>query len=225
MDIIYVEDKTIKNDNINVIKSEFVKDDFMPYILKYRHNDCLTAPLNILIKNIPLSNRRFGAYQLSDKSAMLPIDHELDNYKTLEILIKSIRKCVIDKIAQHIKIDNAEEICTKKIYIEMMHKNKICKISKLGSDICKKVEIKTIDEFNMLLKDYRFNNKSSFYMTNLIISFRCYLYRRDEKICASFTPYTKLIEMYNASKNKAFSSLTEINQNIKIVDLDNVLVL
>ena len=67
----------------------------------------------------------------------------------------------------------------------MMRKGKLCKIVKLGSRTENHVntEIQSIGEFNNLLKDYRHNkiNTSSCYKANVVVSFRCSVYRKENK--------------------------------------------
>jgi hypothetical protein len=227
MDIIYVNKEEFINDNIRIVQTD-KKDNIHFYSINYQYDDKLLSYLNILINSLPLCNKRYGAYQYSDKSAHLPLNTETDVYMSVMSFIQKIRDYVIDKIMINYTGDHVfdpeyiSSLKTKKIKIEIMHKGKLCKIRKLVPKNDKYESIKTINDFNKLMKDYKYNNDSgSHYIGNLIISFRCYVYKRDDKLSISFTPYLKLVEMIF---NKA-NIISQIDQCDKIAGLNNILVI
>ena len=153
MDIIYVNKEEFINDNIRIVQTD-KKDNIHFYSINYQYDDKLLSYLNILINSLPLCNKRYGAYQYSDKSAHLPLNTETDVYMSVMSFIQKIRDYVIDKIMINYTGDHVfdpeyiSSLKAKKIKIEIMHKGKLCKIRKLVPKNDKYESIKTINDIN-----------------------------------------------------------------------------
>lgn len=254
-DIVYIDANSVDHTSM-MIKNKQVNDTRF-YDIMYRYGqssldrtiDESFGYMSILIKNLKLCQKRYGAITFGNMNYFLPLDNQTDEYRDLEDMIKGIRNVIITHIVdQNIPFldkEHAEELRNKKVSLEMVHKGRMCKIMKLGtkSEEHINVRIKTVDEFNSLLKDYRYNkiNSDSFYRADVVVSFRCSVYKRNNKkfimdkdgieqlnpktdpynMVISFTPYLKLVVMrYNKAR-----CVPVINTENKVVPLDNVLVL
>lgn len=251
--IIYVDSNNICNNDVKIkIGQYFSEHNVQFYDIDYcygnKSQDQLEESMNILCKDIMLCQKRYGAY-IYDNNCNIPLNTLDDVYHHLGDVIRMIRNNAIDYIvAQDIPmmdLEDAQKLREKRIDIEMMRKGKLCKIVKLGSKTENHVNthVRSIEEFNNLLKDYRHNriNTDSHYRADLIISFRCSVYRRENKkyiideegndvlnpktdpynMIISFVPYLKLVEM---RYNRAWC-IPMINTDDKVVALDKVLVL
>ena len=157
----------------------------------------------------------------------------MGEYSEINKIVRSIREKVIETIRTNLRIHDIEALDHDNGYldIEMMRHGKMCKVIKLGSKSENNIntEIKTIEKFNELLTDYRYNKCStdSYYKIDVIVSFRCCVYRYDKKDSTgfvqriSFIPNAKLIEM---RYNKA-NCVSMIDLDDKVMMTDNVLVL
>jgi hypothetical protein len=252
--IMYLDTSDICYEKIKIKIGQYLHDhNIQFYNIMYHYNnishDRLEKSLNILCKDLTLCQKRYGAYvcggDTCTSTCNLPLVIEDESFQFLECIIRMIRSVIIDHIlAQNIPMMNhehAENLRGKRVYLEMMRKGKLCKIVKLGSRTENHVntEIQSIGEFNNLLKDYRHNkiNTSSCYKANVVVSFRCSVYRKENKkyiidkegnpkidphsMMISFAPYLKLVEM---RYNRAVCA-PMINTDNKVVALDNVLVL
>jgi hypothetical protein len=203
--------------------------------------DPLLNNMVILCKDVALSQNRRGAHVYQKKTCNLPLNKKLGMFDELEDKIRTIRSLVIDFILkQNVpNLDNnyADELREKRVNIEMMRKGKLCKIIKLGSKSENNIntKIETIDQFNELMADPKFNkyNSDFYYKADIFIAFRCCVYspkynntdtidtiNKNNDMRISFTPYIKLMIM---RYNKA-SCVTIIDTADKII-ADNVLVL
>ena len=187
----------------------------------------LIDKLNLFCNGIGLNQNRRGVRINSYNSCNLPLNRYKDPYDKLNSVMKGIRDYVVKyMITQNNNIEAMRAMETKEsnIYIQMMNRGQMCKIIKLGSksENNLNIDVPSIEEFNALLTDYRYNKKNSdsYYKTDLIISFKSCVYGDpDKKI--SFKPYVKIMEMHY---NKA-SCIPEINLEDLIIMTDNVLVL
>lgn len=252
--IMYVDAHSISHDAIKITKGQQLTEHGVQfYDISYSYGDQsqnqLEESMNILCKDLMMCQKRYGAYIYSDNSCSLPLNTQSDSFHSLDDAIRTIRSTVIDHILKQnipmLDVEHAQMLRDKRIDLEMMRKGKLCKIVKLGSKTENHVntQIRSIEEFNNLLKDYKYNkiNTDSFYKADVVIAFRCSVYRRDNEkyivdeegdeilnpktdpynMVISFVPYLKLVEM---RYNRAWC-VPMINTDNKIVALDNVLVL
>jgi hypothetical protein len=255
--IMYIGADNMCRENIKVLQGHMSKNNIRYYDIRYMYGDMahnqLEGSMNILCKNLMLSQKRYGAMIYGKNNCSLPLNTQSDTFYLLVDIIQIIRNIAIDHIlTQNIPMMDLEAVTKlreKRINLEMMRKGRLCKIVKLGSKSENHVntQIHSIEEFNKLMKHYGHNNPDtdSFYVADLIIGFRCCVYRRENKqhiidkqcdsnidklgnpntdpynTMISFVPYLKLIEMrYNRAE-----CIPMINTDDKVVGLDNVLVL
>ena len=206
-------------------------------------------PINILCNDLKMCQKRYGVTIYRSNNCSLPLNTHSESFNALASIIYMIRSTAIDYILQQniplLDIAYAELLRKKRIDIEMMKNGKMCTIIKLGSKTENHIntQIYSIDEFSNLLKDHKYNkiNTDFFYKANIVISFRCTVYRKYNKqysieekqndthipqsvpynMMIGFVPYLKIIELcYNRA-----SCIPVINTNTKTTMLDNILIL
>ena len=263
--IMYVNADNICHENIKIQQGHVSENNIRYYDIRYMYGDMphnqLEGSLNILCKDLMLSQKRYGAYIYGNNNCTIPLNTHADTFHLLSNVIQMVRTIAIDHIlAQNIPtmdLGAVTKLREKRIGLEMMRKGKLCKIVKLGSKSENHVnsEIRTIEEFNKLMRDYRYNkpDTDSFYAADLIIGFRCCVYRRENKQHIidkqenpdidklgnpnidklgnpNTDPYNTMISFVPYLKliemryNRA-ECIPMINTDDKIIGLDNVLVL
>ena len=256
-DVIYVNSQSIKTDLIKINKkSRNISTKYEEkennlhiheiYEISYSYGEnplnLIQNKLAILFKNICLSPKRYNIRVFSNNSCYIPLNTNHESYKTLENNIIILRNLMIDHILAEYKddpmlnIDYINNLRTKKTQLQMMHGGKLCHVIFIELKINNYIntEIKTIDSFSSLLKDFRFNNEKtkSYYLADFIVKFKCSVYQKKElkekNKFISFVPYLQRIELRSNKINKDNISNIQnsiINTNTKIVMLDNILVL
>lgn len=235
-----------------VIKERKSNDKFVRFAIRYKYGDStndtsIEAPLKIMFNNFKLSQSRHGAISYKNdimensivRRYFCPYDRECDAYKLLQQILSHVKKGFVEHIKSCIKYTlddkNIDKFIESKPFVSMTNRTgKICKIIKLGSKSENNIDqlIHTIDDFNNLLMDYRYNkqNSDSFYRTNSVIGFCACLYIKregtdeDNGNCvymSSVKPYISLMEM---SYNKA-SCISAIDLREKTCPIDSVLTL
>ncbi len=263
--IMYVDADNICHENIKIQQGHMSENNIRYYDIRYLYGDVshnqLEGSLNILCKDLMLSQKRYGAYIYGNNNCALPLNTHADTFHLLSNFIQMVRTIAIDHIlAQNIPMMDLEAVTKlreKRIGLEMMRKGKLCKIIKLGSKSENHVnsQVRSIEEFNKLMRDYRYNkpDTDSFYVADLIIGFRCCVYRRENKQHIidkqdnpnidklgnpnidklgnpNTDPYNTMISFVPYLKlmemryNRA-ECIPMINTDDKIIGLDNVLVL
>jgi hypothetical protein len=242
-DIIFVDSQNINKDLIQINKKFTTENkeknsytcDIYHIMYSYGENPLflIQNKLSVLFKNICLSQKRYNTRIFSNNSCYIPLNTEYETYKGLENNIMMIRNIMIDNILSVNKddlmfnIDHINELRKKKIEIQMMHKGKLCRINFMESN--KSTEIKTINTFDTLIKNYKNNNEKTgtYYLADFIIRFKCSVYQKKElkenNKFISFVPYLKCIEIRSSKNNNICHHI--INTNSKIIMLDNILVL
>lgn len=220
-------------------KVDQTKESIIEYEILYKYIDCresgdplqsnvtVTDKLNLFCNGIGLKQNRRGVRINAYNNCNLPLDQCRPPFDKLNYVMQGIRDRVIKYIITYDpqnKDIKATESLESNIYIQMMNRGQMCKIIKLGSrsENNQNVDVPSIEGFNALLADYKYNNKNtdSYYKANFIVSFKSCVYGfPDKKI--SFKPY---VEMMEIQYNKA-SCVPEINRENQIIVTDNILVL
>ncbi len=206
-------------------------EQIQSYLINYRYHNSINNSLNLYCENVTLNNKRNGINFTKYNEVILPMDMRAENEVNINIInvLKQIKCNFIDYIKKlnlpNLDKIHAEEFKDKMINISMMNGKKLAHIVKLGSlsENNKNTEIKSIEELNQLLIDYRYNNTKlgSYYKANIIISLRHCLYKHENLLRISFKPYLKDMEIkYNKAR-----TVSNFDTNDNIVMIDNTLIL
>ena len=227
-------------DPVNLIIRQgrkIMEHDLQTYEIFYKYTQgSFTDRFNLLAKDLVMKQNRKGVILYGNK-CNVPLDEHQGTYSDVDRIIRLIRSKVISYIRTNTQNATIESEDPKYLNIEMMRHGKMCKIIKLGSRGENNVntEIKTIEQFNSLLMDYRYNKRSteSYYKADIFISFRSCVYvhkpnsdpetgqpiQKNQRI--SFIPCAKMMEL---RYNKA-NCISVIDHDDKVMIKDNVLVL
>lgn len=224
----YVDMGNVKIPKVLIEPCNGKSDKIKYYSIRYRYHDMMDEYMNVFCPDIKLHHRK-GCFD-NYGNATLCYDEDNDINHSLETFINLIKSCAIDHLinnVQGIDMMDAQRVKDQRLTIYMMlkHNKKLCKIIKLGSKSENNIntEIKTTDEFNKLISDRRYNrqNTDRFWLANILISFRCLLYKQSpaENWKISFKPYIRLMEV---RFNKA-SCVPVINREEQLVITSNTL--
>jgi len=220
---VIIQTKTLKNHDIKMFDVMYMygSDD----ISKIDSTDSLIDKLNLFCKDLAISSNRKGTRINGFNWCNIPLNQQYGSFDVISNIIKQIREKIIEYYKINFSQLNVECQPYEYVKIEMMRNGKMCKIIKLGSKSENNVnsEIKSIEQFNNLLKDYKYNKfvTDSYYKLNSIISFRSCIYHKIDNFALSFSPYAKLMEIQYSKAD----CIKIIDETEKIVTMNNVLVL